>query len=381
MPEKTIDNPVRPGASRTDLAALMEAAVDAIIVIESDGTIIEFSRAAEQMFGFSVNEVIGRPVDLLMPEPYRSQHSGFLDSYLKTGQAHIMGVGRQVRALRKNGEVFPVWLSVGESVAAAGRHFVGIVRDLTEQHAAEHERRALELRLAHVSRLSVLGEMAAGIAHEINQPLAAITNYSQAAKNMLEHGNTDKESLQTACAGIAEQVQRAGDVIQNLRKFVRRRAIEKERLSLRSLIEGVLVLINADATHAGVDVEIGIDENLPDVAGNLVQLQQVLLNLTRNAVDAMQGSSNAPKELTIEARRAGTASVQLCVSDRGSGVSSGIEEAIFHPFFTTKRDGLGIGLAISRSIVEAHGGSLSYEDRPGRGSTFTVTLPILDEYE
>jgi two-component system sensor kinase FixL len=381
MPDKSIDNPAGPGASRTDLAALMEAAVDAIIVIESDGKIVEFSRAAEQMFGFSADEVIGRPVDLLMPEPYRSQHSGFLDSYLKTGQAHIMGVGRQVRALRKNGEVFPVWLSVGESVAATGRHFVGIIRDLTEQHAAEHERRALELRLAHVSRLSVLGEMAAGIAHEINQPLAAITNYSQAAKNMLEHGNTDKESLQTACAGIAEQVQRAGDVIQNLRKFVRRREIEKERLSLRSLIEGVLVLINADATHAGVDVEIRVDENLPDVAGNLVQLQQVLLNLTRNAVDAMQGSSNAPKELMIEAHRAGTTTVQLSVSDRGPGVASGIEEAIFHPFFTTKREGLGIGLAISRSIVEAHGGSLSYEDRPGRGSTFTVTLPILDANE
>lgn len=369
--------PRKQPAELTEMAALMQAAVDAIVVIEAGEQIVAFSRSAERMFGYSADEVIGQPVEMLMPQPYRSAHSSYIERYEASGQPHIIGVGREVRAVRKDGRIFPVWLSVGEARSRAGHRYIGIIRDLTEQHAAETERRSLEMRLEHVSRLSLLGEMAAGIAHEINQPLTAIANYSQAAKNMLNRAPVDPATLTTACEGIAEQVQRAGDVIKNLRKFVRNREIESTRLNLNTLVDGVMVLINADAAHESVSVETAFSDALPDVSGNAVQLQQVLLNLTHNAVDAMRDSKRTPKALTIETRETADGRVEIRVSDRGSGVPSNLEEAIFNPFFTTKTQGLGVGLAISRSIVEAHGGRLGYERRDGGGSTFIVTLPIL----
>jgi two-component system sensor kinase FixL len=378
MPEQVADSRGNEGPPRTDFAALMDAAVDAIVVIEADGEIVAFNRAAERMFGVAADEMIGRPVDLLMPEPYRSEHAGYIERYLKTGDAHVIGIGREIKGIRKSGQEFPVLLSVGESISDSGRHFVGIIRDLSEQRQAELDRRALEVKLAHVSRLSLLGEMAAGIAHEINQPLTAITNYSQAASNLVDRGVLDQETLREACIGIADQVQRAGEVIRNLRQFIRAREIRKEPLGIQALIDSTMVLIHADTAHEGIEVDTEFADELPDISGNAVQLQQVLLNLTRNAVDAMRESVARPKEIRLEARRAGDM-VELRVMDRGPGVSPNLEDAIFHPFFTTKPDGLGVGLAISRSIVESHGGELGYEHRSGGGSTFYVKLPILSD--
>ncbi len=362
----------------TEFEAFMEAAVDAIVVIEVDGRLSEFSPSAERMFGYEAAEVLGRPVDILMPEPYRSMHSDYVKRYLESGTPHIIGTGREVRAMRKDGTVFPVWLSVGETRSASGHRFVGIIRDLTDSHAAKIERHALETRLEHVSRLSLMGEMAAGIAHEINQPLSAISNYSQAAKKFLDRGEVNEESLRKACNGIADQVQRAGDVIRNLRGFLRKREVEKKSLDLKELVEDVMVLIKADAAHEGIAVELNFAEQLPHVPGNAVQLQQVVLNLTRNAVDAMRGGLGRRKMMSIETRMSGDGYVQIAVSDRGPGISANLGDAIFHPFFTTKVEGLGVGLAISRSIVEAHGGRLEFENREGGGTTFVISLPTAD---
>lgn len=367
-----------PVAAMTELAALMQAAVDAIIVIETSGKVVAFSRSAELMFGYSCEEILGRPVSDLMPEPYRSSHSRYVENYRNTGQPHIIGIGREVKAKRKDGSVFPVWLSVGETKSEDGHRFVGIIRDLTDQQAAETERRTLETRLEHVSRLSLLGEMAAGIAHEINQPLTAITNYSQVAKNVLESGAADPATLAAACTGISEQVQRAADVIKNLRKLVRNREVEKTEIDLVQLVENVMGLINADTAHEGVAVETIFENDLPSILGNSVQLQQVLLNLTRNAVDAMRDNVRRRKELAIEIVGPSAGCVEIRVSDRGPGVASSLVDAIFNPFFTTKHQGIGVGLAISRSIVESHGGELRYEERDGGGSTFIIELPILE---
>ena len=356
----------------------MEAAVDAIVVIEEDGRIVAFSRAAQRMFGYSERSILGKPVTTLMPEPYRTEHASYLARYQSTRQAHIIGIGREVEAMRQDGTTFPIWLSVGEASSDSGVRYVGILRDLTDEREAEHERHALEVRLAHVSRLSLLGEMAAGIAHEINQPLSAITNFAQAAKHVLERDDVDREMLSEACTGISEQVHRAGEVIRNLRKFVKTREIEKNRLDLRELIRGVLSLVHADASHAGVAVEIEFAEDLPEISGNAVQLQQVLLNLTRNAVDAMRDRKNRTKQMSIKTGYGTDGFVQFQVCDRGTGISANLGDAIFHPFVTTKSDGLGVGLAISRSIVEAHGGTLSYEPRPEGGSIFTVALPAVE---
>ena len=376
-PANSSADPVAPKTGLQEFEALMAAAVDAIVVIEASGEIVAFSASAEKMFGYCAADALGQPVTLLMPQPYRSAHAEYVERYLETREPHIIGIGREVEAVRSDGSVFPVWLSVGESKTDTQHRFVGIIRDLTEHHAAEFERHALETRLERVSRLSLLGEMVAGISHEINQPLTAISNYSVAAHKFLERGEADAEMLRSACDGIAEQVQRAGDVISHLRDFVRRRKIEKKALNLGKVIDGVMVLITADAAHEGVAVETDFAAGLPEVSGNAVQLQQVVLNLTRNAVDAMRGRRLREKNLTITTGR-NNANVEIRVSDTGPGVAAALEDAIFHPFFTTKPDGLGVGLAISRSIVEAHGGELRYEARDGGGATFVVSLPTSD---
>ncbi|HEX9875215.1 MAG TPA: ATP-binding protein [Gammaproteobacteria bacterium] len=374
----TLSGGSQEAAFGSEFHALLSAAVDAIVLIDAKGKIIAFNPAAEKLFEYDSDEIRGQPVQLLMPEPYRSEHADYLERYLRTGTARIIGTGREVQGQKKSGEVFPIWLTVGEANAAGQHRFVGIIRDLSAQHAAEHEQRALEARLTYVGRFSLMGEMAAGIAHEINQPLSAIANYSQAAKRLLALEPLDKAILSRACAGIAEQVQRAGQVIQNLRSFIRQQEIKMEELLPNEVIEGAMTLVEVDAKDAGMKLVTELADDLPSIHGNAVQLQQVLLNLTRNAVDAMKASPQKNKELKITTRRSTSGAVEFRVSDRGPGVSPRLAENIFHPFVTTKRDGLGVGLAISRTIVEAHGGQLNYRPNPEGGAIFVVTLPPPD---
>lgn len=353
--------------------------MDAIVTIDDAGEIVSFNQAAEQMFGYAQGEVLGQPVEMLMPEPYRSQHADFLHRYLGTGEKRIIGIGREAQGMDSKGRVFPIWLSVGEALAGETRRFVGIIRDLSEQRAVEQERYALEARLAHVGRFSLMGEMAAGIAHEINQPLSAIVTYSQAAKRLLEKPSLDRAGLEKACVGVSDQVHRASQVIENLRNFIRKQDVKKESLDLNDVIADAMTLILADTNRTGIYVSTDFAEGLPRISANGVQLQQVLLNLTHNAVDAMQTSARRAKGIAITTHSLNPGQVAFEVRDHGTGVSPRLGEAIFHPFVTTKADGLGVGLAISRTIVQSHGGKLSYADNPAGGAIFTVSLPAESE--
>jgi two-component system sensor kinase FixL len=365
--------------SAAELRALLEAAVDAIIMIGEDGVVENFNPATERLFGYSQSELKGQPVELLMPEPYRSQHKRYMKRYLRGGEPHIIGIGREVEGRKSDGRVFPIWLSVGEARIAGGRRFVGIIRDLTEIRAAERDRHALEARLEQVGRVSLMGEMAAGIAHEINQPLTAIANYSQAAKRMFATNDPSSDDLEQACRGIAEQAHRAGKVIENLRSFIGKQEVSKSVIDINNAIRDVMTLIKSDTRAAGIPLELRFADNLPAVNGNAVQLQQVLLNLTRNAVDAMRSALRKEEGIAIETGRTGDGGVRLSVSDHGGGIPPSLANAIFHPFVTTKKDGLGVGLAISQTIVRAHGGVLSYHNEPGGGVTFDVSLPAVEE--
>lgn len=369
-----------PLGSTGELRALMEAAVDAIVVIDEGGSILSFNPAAERVFGYEAADVIGEPVDMLMDEPYSSRHGTYMRQYMQTGKARIIGIGREVEGRRSDGSLFPIWLSVGEARSSSGRRFVGIMRDLTPQREAEKERHALEARLAHVGRFSLMGEMAAGIAHEINQPLSAIANYSQAAKHLLEREDVEPDELRTACGGIAEQVERAAQVVENIRNFIRKREVTKGSLDLNSMIRDALSLVTVDARDAGIAVETEFSRGLPRIEGNAVQLQQVLLNLTRNAVDAIREQrSRRARKIVVATARPSNDRVEFEVRDTGPGISANLSDAIFHPFVSTKVDGLGVGLAISRTIVEAHGGELGYRDNPEGGAIFTVSLPVSEE--
>src|SRR5690606_19706719 len=305
------------------------------------------------MFGYDAREVVGGPVTLLMGEPYASEHQGYLRRYLETGEPHIIGLGREVEAVRKSGEAFPISLSVGEASRGTRRRFVGIIRDLSAERAAEKERRSLEERLAHVGRFSLMGEMAAGIAHEINQPLSAITTYSQAAGRLLKLDTDDREALAEACTAIAKQAQRASQVIENLRNFIRQQDVKRGPIDVNRTIRDVLPLIDVDARTAGIAIDTGFAHDLPPISADPVQIQQVVPNLTRNAVDAMRGSTARERGIQIMTCQRGDR-VEISVADAGSGVSSKLAEAVFEPFVTSKKDGLGVGLAISRTIVAAH---------------------------
>jgi two-component system sensor kinase FixL len=358
-----------------EFQALLDAAVDAIVVIDERGFIATFNRAAERMFGHSSRDVVGKNVSVLMGEPHRSEHDRYMARYAETGVPHIIGKGREIEARRANGEMFPVSLAVGEAADGAARRFVGIIRDLSEQRAAEQQARALELRLAHVGRFNLMGEMAAGIAHEINQPLSAIATYAQAGKRVLQREQPDTAMLAEICTKIDDQARRAGQVIGNLRKFIRKQEIETQSLEVNRVVADVMTLIEADAHSEGIPVHVQTAQGLPRVRADALQLQQVLLNLTRNSVDAMRGGLGKERGIIIATERAANGGVRITVTDHGHGVARQLGDNIFHPFVTTKKDGLGVGLAISKTIVQSYGGELSYSDNPRGGSIFTIELP------
>ena len=362
---------------RQELRALLDAAVDAVIVINSAGLIETFNPAAERLFGFTAEEVIGRNVDLLMPEPDRSAHDGHLRRYLATGEAHIIGIGREVQAQRRDGSVFPAALSVGRVAGVEPPRFVGFIHDLSARVAAENEVIQARDRLTHVARLSTMGELAAGLAHEINQPLAAISTYAQACQHLIAQGTAaNDEEIREALAQISKQALRAGEVIRRLRTFVSNREVRHERVDCNRLLEDLAALARPDSRANDIRLVFDVEERLPPLVADPIQLQQVLINLIRNAIDATVQEGSPRREVVVRVARLAEG-VEFSVRDHASGVEPGIVANLFNPFFTTKAHGTGLGLAISRTIVVAHGGRLAYRPAEGGGACFYFVLPAL----
>jgi len=492
--------------SAGELDALLDAAVDAIIVIDERGHIEKFSRAAERMFGYTEREILGQNISKLMPGDYRSRHDDYLDRYRSTGEARIIGVGREAHASRKDGSVFPCELAVGRVSDPTHQRFVGIVRDIsarkaaaeklrrseaalqlaqqvagignyvvhldgsepdyyspqilamlnlkpdaepvspeeylnhwvhqgdvarlrsalrsvntgsdsfdieyrvilldgsirhlhhlvqvlrdesgkaikhvgtvhdvTDRRRAEDEARQMQDRLTHFSRLSTMGEMAAGLAHEINQPLTAIATYAQASQRLLGQPDHDDADIAAALEQINAQALRAGEVIRRLRAFVKNREVKREPIDCARLLDDLSTLAETDARLHNVQLRIEVGEKLPLVHADPIQLQQVILNLVRNAIDAMLGIVDGEREVVLAARLTPQGEVEFSVADRGPGLAPGAVEHIFNPFFTTKATGTGLGLAISRSIVRAHAGRLWHTPNAGSGLIFHFTLPV-----
>lgn len=482
-------------------AALMAAAVDAIIIIDGKGLIQEFNPAAERMFGYLQDEVIGNNVHVLMPAPYAAEHDHYIDRYNVTGEARIIGIGREVLAKRKEGSIFPIELSVGEVREADTRYFVGIIRDVTsrkeadealrqrkealrqiidnaplgiltcdrgsrilainrklcqilqhpesalvgrylaeilhphdlgllrthtdrlfagnestftlelrlrranaeevpcrllagvvhdasgqpqdmilqledlsEQIAAQKDAQQHRERLAHVTRLSTLGEMASGIAHEVNQPLTAIVTYAQAARRLQERGAY--RELDSALEKIAQQAERAAAVIKRLRTFVKQQDSEQELLDANALVGDVIQFLEMDSGRRNIEIDSQLAPDLPAVLADNVQIQQVLLNLLLNAMDATV-AIDASHRVLVRTCRDDQDTVAVEVLDRGCGITEEQLQRLFTPFFTTKSSGMGMGLSICRSIINAHGGQLNYYPNPDGGSIFKFTLPAI----
>ena len=361
------------------LASILETIPDAMIVIDESGLIRSFSQAAERLFGWSAEEATGRNVSMLMPNPYREQHDSYLERYYRTGERRIIGIGRVVVGERKDGTTFPMELAVGEMSGKRGRFFTGFIRDLTERQETETRLQELQTELVHVSRLTALGEMASALAHELNQPLAAIANYLQGSGDLLDRDPVPAEKLRTAVHKASEQALRAGEIIRRLREFVARGETERHAESLPKLIEEASALALVGAKEHGVSVRYAMDPDVDLVLADRVQIQQVVLNLIRNAIDAMEDSPVRRLTITVERRSPGQA--EIIVADTGPGISPDIADQLFQPFVTTKRTGMGVGLSISRTIVEAHGGRIRAESNPKGGATFRFTLPTVDRKE
>jgi two-component system sensor kinase FixL len=372
---KQADGAAEPDALASEsalLRSILETVPDAMIVIDHRGIVQSFSKAAERLFGYTPAEVHGQNVKMLMPSPYRGQHDGYLKRYLTTGERRIIGIGRVVVGLRKDGSTFPMELSVGEVRQDGHRLFTGFVRDLTERQQTERRLQELQDGLLHVSRLRSMGQMAAALAHELNQPLTATANYLRAALRMIEQPEPNVARVRQAMNLAAQQTMRSGEIIRRLRAFVARGEVAKRPESVAKVIEEASALALVGAKERGIKVLIRIDPDLPTAEVDRVQIQQVLLNLIRNAVEAMEG--HEVRELSIgTATEAGA--VLVSVADTGGGIPPEIETRLFQPFVTTKADGMGIGLSVCRTIVEAHGGRLWVEPNGGNGSVFRFTLP------
>jgi two-component system sensor kinase FixL len=497
----------RPGSQKgLEYRAILEAAVDAIIVIDHQGTIEDFSLKAQQLFGYAPEEVIGRNVSMLMPEPHRGAHDGYMRHYMETGERRVIGRGREVTALRKDGSEFPCDLSVGqvEGVdpprfvgflhditarkeseeqlqrseaelrlaqelanlgnyvmhAGGGGHdyyspqlhrilgvepgdpsiaredylgrwvhpadrkrvaeafarmdtghspldieyqvvlrdgtvrhlhhlaqavldgdnrvvkYIGTIHDITDRRRAEDDARVLQERLTHFSRLSTMGEMAAGLAHEINQPLSAIATYARACQRLIAQPDSDTDDVVAALEQINAQALRAGEVIRRLRNFVKNREVKREPVDCARLLEDLSTLAETDARLHNIRLRLECVESLPTVYADPIQLQQVVLNLVRNAIDAMVEAPEDRREVVLSTRLDADGEVEVTVADRGTGLAPEATEHLFNPFFTTKASGTGLGLAISRSIVRAHGGRLWHTPNDDCGVRFHFTLPV-----
>lgn len=363
-------------AREAHLASILDTVPDAMIVIDRTGVIESFSRTAERLFGYEADEVIGCNVSMLMPNPYRDEHDGYLERYLRTGERRIIGIGRLVVAQRKDASTFPIELSVGEVVSDSGRFFTGFIRDLTERQ--EHKQRLQELQseLIHISRVMALGEMSSALAHELNQPLSAIANYLGGLRRMVQAGSLDRLDLVAeALDKSVDQTLRAGDIIRRLRDFASRRATDRRIESLGKIVGEASALALVGAKEHGIRVEMKLDKTLDAVLADRVQVQQVLLNLIRNAIEAMVEASSPRRDLTISSAPDGEGMVRIGIADTGPGLVPEVSERLFQPFNTSKPSGMGVGLSICRTIVESHGGRIWAEPNTAGGTTFHFTLP------
>jgi two-component system, LuxR family, sensor kinase FixL len=344
--------------SEARLRSIVEAAVDAIIVIDARGRIEAFNPGAERLFGYRADEVLGLGVSILMPQPYRDEHDGYMARYLETGEARIIGIGREVTAMRKDGSTFPAHLSVGEMSLAGERKFTGILHDLST-------RVQMEDRLREQAALVRLGEMAAVIAHEVKNPLAAVRGAIQVIGNRLPGGSREAAVI----TDIIARIDTLNQLVKDLLLFARPPQPQLLPLDVSLVLEATAALLRQDAAHAGMHVTI--TGQAPPVMADAELLKIVFINLFVNSSQAMKGHGDVG--VTVAA---GDGSCLIVVTDTGPGIPAAARERLFTPFFTTKSRGTGLGLSTVKRLLEAHHGSIELESAETGGTRATIRLPL-----
>lgn len=362
-------------ASANHLQSILSTVPDAMVVIDEQGLIISFSAAAERLFGYTEAQVVGRNVSMLMPSPDRERHDGYIERYLRTGEKRIIGIGRVVVGQRQDGSTFPMELSVGEAHGEKQRVFTAFIRDLTERQRTQHQLEELQDELIHVARVSAMGTMASTLAHELNQPITAVANYVQGVRSIIGEAASNAETMamvEDALDGAYNEALRAGQIVRRLRSFVARGESEKSIESLLPLVSETGGLAALDARQKNIQVIFDLDPEASPVLVDRIQIQQVLLNLLRNAIEAV--AESPIREVNVITRNEGDDMVRVTVSDTGPGIDPAVRDQLFTAFTTTKAEGMGLGLSICRTIIEANGGRIWAEPGETGGATFHFTL-------
>ena len=377
MPAASVSEPVRI-LGEDKLRRVIDSALDGMIVIDSSGTVLLYNAACEQMFGYSAEEVLGNNVRLLMTRSDRKNHDTYIRNYLRTGTARIIGIGRDVTGRRKDGSTVPIRLSVGELRDDDDTPlFIGTLHDLTEALRAREHIEELQSELMQVARASAVGEMGSTLAHELTQPLSAVTGFVEASAALIDQSDTEVPArVREYMDQAVTQALRAGAVVRLLREFTSRGDTERSVEDINAVVEEICKLTTLGTAGDGIDLELNLAADLPPVLIDHVQIQQVVLNLVRNSIDALRDCET--RTISVATVPNGDM-VEVVVSDNGPGLPEEVRERVFEPFVSTKPDGIGIGLSICRTIVEAHGGRIAVDTGTTSGAGFRFSVPVFDE--
>ncbi|MBV8098673.1 MAG: PAS domain S-box protein [Verrucomicrobia bacterium] len=359
---------------------VVEAAPNAMIIVDTEGKISLINPQVESVFGYSQEELVGQPVEMLIPNSFRSEHPNYRQGYFAEPQVRTMGVGREVFGRRKDGREVPIEIGLSPLHTSAGLFALASILDITERRRNELESARQRNDLAHLSRVALLGELSVSLAHELNQPLTAILSNAEAAELLLAQDAADAgDELPQILREIVSESKRAGEVIRRLRVLLKKGDIRRVPLDMNELVQNVFKLIRSDLINQHIAVQLELAPHLPLVDGDEVQLQQVLINLVINACDAMAEVAANGRRLLVSTDFAGESKVRVSVTDEGYGIPPEKIEHIFDPFFTTKEIGTGLGLAVCRSIISAHSGELTAINNPQCGATFQFTVPASEK--
>jgi PAS domain S-box-containing protein len=357
---------------------VVEAAPSAMIMVNQEGQITLANQQAEKTFGYPREELLGCPIEMLVPERLRSGHQGFRHDYLCDPQARPMGVGRELFGRRKDGSEVPVEIGLSPIHTSKGLLVLASIVDITERKLAELEAARQRHDLAHLARVTALGELSSSLAHELTHPLTAILSNAQAAQRFLADDNVDLDEVREILNDIVAQDQRAGDVIHSVRLMLKKGELQEhcDDVDLNEVILDVVNLMRSDLINRNVTLDTDLAQKLPAITGDRVQLQQVLLNLALNGCEAMADYNSSERRLLIASQWENGA-VRVSVADRGSGIPEEKMQQVFERFFTTKKEGMGLGLSVCRTIIDAHRGKIWATNDAGCGATFHFSLPIV----